>query len=393
RQGGRLPRLVIATDEQRLDAWRGLLEEVADRRREALLDAHVVDWHTVRTMGLDGLGAETGGPVSGPFDTLAVDAGRPPLPANPRVDANLSRQIAEGAFHKAAALYKVARATTPTDRKVLWHLSRHPLLTRDQLARILGVSPDHMRRRIHHLVEGHFLRLVEEIEVGPAAADGLLEVTVTGLALVAAAMGLPPAAAVRFQGLAGGGPDKPFGARRNLVRNVAHTTGVNRLIASLGPIAWDLKTDGLIGWDGASASSRGGTQPDAYCLCRYNGQQLGFFLEYDRGTMGQKHYLHKLDCYYRYRDNRRFERDYYGYPAILFVTTDNAAEDRFAQAARSAAQGRGAELPVLLTCEWRVYDPRNRDGLFGAIWRRAAEPFECRHEWPDDFIRTSTRSA
>jgi hypothetical protein len=38
---------------------------------------------------------------------------------------------------------------------------------------------------------------------------------------------------------------------------------------------------------------------------------------------------------------------------ILLVSTDTAAEARFARYARAAARSRGAPLPLLLTAEWR----------------------------------------
>ena len=387
---GRLPALIVATEPARVEPWRDLLHQSAIRRHEALLDSYVTTWSDVRAGRIEVLARQTGSPA--PPLTVAAPT-RPARTGVEKLGTELTRQLAGERFERAVKLLELARSSTPIDRQAMWLIGRHLLLTKAEVAQFLGASADHVRRRVHALVERDFLRLVDAAEIGPeAAAAGLLEATDEGLRFVAATLGLTLSAAIRFHGLAGGGPVSPLGARRGSIRHVAHTTGLNRLMASLGPITHNEGSDGLIGWDSASASSRGGTRPDAYCACRRDGQPVGFFIEYDRGTMSQAAYLHKLNGYYDYRDSQRFERDYCGYPAILFVTTDNAAEDRLAAAARLAARGRGAGLPLLLTTEWRVYDRRNPDALFGAIWRAADEPFACRHAWPAEILRGSSVS-
>ena len=53
------------------------------------------------------------------------------------------------------------------------------------------------------------------------------------LALLAAQEGLSLAAAVRANGLAGGGPERPAGARRALLRRLAHTVGADGVFVRL----------------------------------------------------------------------------------------------------------------------------------------------------------------
>jgi hypothetical protein len=64
------------------------------------------------------------------------------------------------------------------------------------------------------------------------------------------------------------------------------------------------------------------------------------------------------------------------------VTTDTAAEELIARAARAVAVGRGPALPLLLTCRWRIDDPRNPDGLLGPIWRESDPETSDRRTWP-----------
>lgn len=98
----------------------------------------------------------------------------------------------------------------------------------------------------------------------------------------------------------------------------------------------------------------------------------GFFVEYDRGTMGARGYLEKLGAYADYLESGRFTRDYVGFPTILVVAADNAVEERIASAACRAAIGRTVTLPILLSTPWRILDPRNPFRLLGPIWREPA---------------------
>jgi hypothetical protein len=109
--------------------------------------------------------------------------------------------------------------------------------------------------------------------------------------------------------------------------------------------------------------------PSGYGSYRHAGRPYGFFLEYDRGTTSARDYLRKFAAYYAYWSSGRYALDYDGFPTILVVTSDNAAEDRIARAAVAAAVGRGPTLPLLLTCRWRIDDAHNGSGLLGPIWR------------------------
>jgi hypothetical protein len=88
----------------------------------------------------------------------------------------------------------------------------------------------------------------------------------------------------------------------------------------------------------------------------------------------------KWAAYYDYRDCRDFERDHDGFPTILVVMTDSAAEERIARSARAASVGRSPTLPLSLTGEWRISrDPANQEDLLGPIWR--SPDSSARREW------------
>ena len=113
-------------------------------------------------------------------------------------------------------------------------------------------------------------------------------------------------------------------------------------------------------------------KPDGYGCYVRNGVAYRFFLEYDRGTESTRTYLAKFRAYYRYRDSKQADRDYNGFPTLLFVTTQPHAEERIADAADRAWFLRGTEpLAVLITTTSRITSDRH--GILGRIWRRPGQ--------------------
>lgn len=239
-----------------------------------------------------------------------------------------------------------------------------------------------VQRRLTHLVARGLLGKLEVPTDGDAGVP-LLEVTRPGLVLVGAWYGLSVRSAARWLGLVGGGPAHPVGPRQKLVKELAHTRGVDSLFLELERNARDARAQGgddaLILWRNASECARGYFRPDGYGLYRHESQLYGFFLEYDRGTMSFAAYLEKFATYYRFFERGSYTEDYTGFPTILVVACDNAAEERIAQAVQLAAIGRRVKLPLLITCEWRIErDLSNPDGLLGRIWREPGADFSTR---------------
>jgi hypothetical protein len=92
-------------------------------------------------------------------------------------------------------------------------------------------------------------------------------------------------------------------------------------------------------------------------------------------------YLKKLAAYYDYLASGRYDQDYVGFPTILVVAANNAAEERIVHAARAARVGRMHSLPLLVTCLWRIHDGRNSLGALGQIWRCPEADFSDRQLW------------
>lgn len=283
---------------------------------------------------------------------------------------------------------RVALRLTPGDYEALDLVAEHPYLTPDQMAAVLGGSLPTVRRRRNRLLGMGVMRLVGDEEIGRNSALELPELMVEGLELVAAHRGLSLPVAARALGLIGGGPDQPYGPRRRLLLHLAHTRGADDIFIGLYRTAAHRRDTGhddvMVQWDNGTMCSRRHLRPDGYGIYQHDGQFDGFFLEFDRGTMRRHGYLDKFDEYYDYASSRRFERDYHGYPTILFVTVNNRTEGKIAEMAQVAARRYGFPLAILLTCLWRIDDPTNTDGLLGCIWRAPDTDFHDRRHWIRD---------
>ncbi|MCC6177286.1 MAG: replication-relaxation family protein [Chloroflexi bacterium] len=376
-----MPTLVVATTNARKHPWSRLLSDVAQVRSEAPLAARVVTWSELRDdVPLTSLTDSTAElPGTNLVMRLQVPAMESRLPGS-RIPQPVGPDFAARAPNVDRLL-----ALKGMDRDLLDLIGRHPFLPSAGLAMVLGWELRRLRERLARLMRLGFARLVEPGEIRVSTRNEMIELTVDGVALVAAQQGLRVAKAVRYNGLAGGGPGHEIGARRLLLRNVLHTLGADavfvELYRRLGVASAATGGDAVLEWRSAAACGRRRARPDGYGMIRHHGEAYGFFLEFDRGTMSARDYGGKWSGYYHYLESRAFERDYDGFPTILVVTTSNATEERIAHSARAASVGRSTCLPLLLTCEWRIQrDPSNPDGLLGSIWRTPHAPF--RRHWP-----------
>ena len=381
--GATLPTLVVATTDGRLAAWTRLLDDLARSYRDAPLDARIVTWRELLSdrHDLDKV-ADTAGPTPAVYARelrlRPLDARRPGSPIPRPVGSAFDPDASD------ASLARLALKVSPVERVMLDLVGRHPFLTADDLAAVLGWETRRVRERRARLIRLGLVRLLDTHERHWSSPSDLTELTEAGLQFAAAQQGLSLARAVRFNGLAGGGPEHPTGVRRLLVRDLAHTLGADALFVGLyrrygaRPAETD---DAMLEWRNAAACSRRRVRPDGYGMVRHHGELYGFLLEHDRGTMSARDYAEKWAVYYDYRDSRAYELDYDGFPTILVVTTDGTAEERIARSARAASVGRPVSLPILLTCEWRIADdPSNPHGLLGRVWRTPEDP--ARRSWP-----------
>jgi hypothetical protein len=368
--------LLVATidpdgDGGRSSAWMSLMDRLARTEGTPVFSSRVVGWGTVESV-LFGFDREDRG---GNRRTHHYSGG---------VLGPLQRRRGPG------------RA-----RDQLLHLvGRHPFLTAAQLAGLLGTSVRRIRRLESDLVRSGWLKRVEMEELPLVAVGwsesvfndlGLVELTIAGLRRIAAMLGLDPRTATRYHGLIGAGRAQA-GKRRRLLLALAHTLGANAVFVAFATAACAVRraggSDDLVVWRGAAACERKYCKPDGYGCYVRNGVAHGFFLEYDRGTESKRTYLAKFRAYYRYRDSSQAERDYNGFPTLLFVTTQPHAEERIADAANRAWFLRGTEpLAVLITTTSRI--TRDRQAILGPIWRTPGQigsTADVRQYWLTDGV-------
>jgi hypothetical protein len=255
-------------------------------------------------------------------------------------------------------------------------VARHPLLTRHQLAGLLGTSAPRIARLVTGLVERGWVRPIQLENQPPATVGathheiqrlGLVELTPAGRREAARRLLLNAGLARRRHGLVHGDA-----AMHRFLRHIRHTLGGNAFFVALAAAATHVSRRGvdeaLVEWRSAAACARGRFRPDGYGCYRRGASRYGFFLEYDRGTERLRQYAAKLATYYRYRDSGAYLRDYQSFPTLLVVTTSAAAETRLAHQAHLAQEHYGtAPLRVFLTTTARI--DAYSEGVLGPIWR------------------------
>lgn len=385
---GPLPTLLIATtDPERAAAWAAMVADARRARGAGPFHVLIVTWATHADEIASRLQPHPEADFADSRISLKVEASTQTkaLPCAGRLvgDLTLVRPVASD---RRILLGQLALTLWPSDHVLLDTLGRHPFLSTTELGALLGWTSAWAAKRCRRLAGQGLLLPLAGHATTFAEAPTVWEVSAAGLRLIAARQGLSLAAAVRYNGLAGGGPLEPLGNRTSLARYLRHTRGANAVFVSLAATAARQRglgyDDELEEWRSAAACARRAMRPDGYGIYRHAGLRFGFFLEYDRGNTNRRDYLRKLTSYYDHLARGRHKADYFTFPTVLYVAIDDATERRIAAALEHAGKGRPS-LPVLLTTEWRLIDPRNPNGLLGCVWREAREESASpRRTWP-----------
>ena len=335
------PTVVIATTSvRRVQAWRNVLESVGSSWRGGPLDGRVATWDAWRAgREKPPLGCPSG---VAPARRPAPHSGQErPTRASVLCPIDVDRvRVSVGEWRLSSG-----------QRAVLDVLGRHPFLPTGAIGDVLGKSGRWEREQRTPLLRRGLVRVVplQELPSDLRLDASLLEATRKGLTLLAGSLGLSLAGAVRYQGLTGGGPARPIGPRRPLLRHLAHTLGADAFILALARAARREPGGALVEWQNAAACVHGRVRPDGYGLLRIGHREYGFFVEFDRGTVRPAALRAKFASYQRYRSSARALRDYDGFPTVLVVTTGPGAEERLRRAVQAAGNRRGGRPVVLLT--------------------------------------------
>jgi len=393
------PLLVVATQtSQRALVWDAILKEVSSTLGEAPLAVSI----RVGKRSPGPVAATRSGPISetcarrayGPIDGLWTASRRPGQYRFPPLSTT-------GGAGRGTPDF-VGLGLTIRDLALLELIGRHPFLSMPEVEALQGRSARDRCQRLwaHHLIGAvPFPSRLEQVHHGrtPGAINGVgslatlgLELTGTGLEILATNHGLPAYLMGKHLGLAAsGGPRSVVKCRRQLLRTLDHTRAVNRLyvrwMKDCGrrqAHGWD---DTVVRWLPAAACGGPLVRPDAFLVYRRAGQRHGAFVEYDRGTERKREYRRKFRAYWEFHDTRAYRRDYDGFPTVLMVAVDKQAEDRIVKVLIGMGFGR-SNLPLLISNEQRIKD--DPAGLLGYVWRGSEPTFSARCDWPDRRVRS-----
>jgi len=229
--------------------------------------------------------------------------------------------------------------------QVLSLVARHPLLTREQLAQLIGTSNKRADEVIESLAAARLVRthhldvaLTDVLEPSSKRKRSLvvIELTPAGRRDCAARLLLSSTRADRYHGLLG----LPGNTVR--MRQLAHTIGANAIMVAFASCARRARQnrgdDAFEDWRSAAACARGRFRPDGYGCYRRKSTRFGFFLEYDRGTEHPRHYLAKFATYATYGASAACRANFNSLPALLVVATTDQSEARVAQHVYMAEQ-------------------------------------------------------
>jgi len=381
-----VPTLIIATrSEDRVADWKRFLIDLGRARHDSPPSTRIATWEQLRA----GIPVPIATPSTLTTDPLRSST-RPPLDARHQANQPLPQFVGAAPLVLASpSLYpgrreRCAVRLTERDRRILDLVGRHPYLTADEIAIVLGCEKHVVSQSTATLVAQGTMRTLTTVEIaGRTDKHGLWELTRAGGEIVAAQHGLSRAQAQRAHGLTGQGCDHLTGQRVDLLRNLAHTLGVNDCFIDLYRVA-RLQTDAghdsaVVAWHTAAVCATPSVRPDGYGLYRHHGSRDGFFLEYDRGTMRSRDLVKKFTRYQVYKDSQWSQRHDEGFPLVLVVTVTAVAEERVCRAAQAARDASLATFPLLLTTTERMqHEPL---GMVGRVWRDPFTGGEHRYSW------------
>jgi DNA-binding MarR family transcriptional regulator len=270
---------------------------------------------------------------------------------------------------KAPADYRLLSLfLSPREWEMLTLLFAHPLLSRDELSVLFGIRPKTVQILLAGLAQKKLLT-TNGTPVGvrwSLAEAGLRLLARHASCHVRRLVRLPvvPGVPLQQRGVAG------------LLHQIRHTAGVYAFFIDLVRHLADLPGGGRLRWWETGAmcehvfTYREQTyhfKPDALAAVQLGIQQVRFWLEWDRGTMGVRDLERKCATYAAYLSSREWARGGVYPPTLLYVAPEVAQERRFSKIARALL----AHIPGL-----RLYTTTNsllaRYGVLAPVFQPVA---------------------
>lgn len=255
---------------------------------------------------------------------------------------------------------------TPRHWEILRLIFAHPLLSREDLASLLALSPTTIHLLLTDLKRAAYL-VGEDTRVGERwhlAADGLVLLARLAQCQVHRLVHLP---------LEDGAPLQQRGIP-GLLHQMQHTAGVYGFFALLSAqlstvpdarVRW-WESGPISEWHFAFHEKIYRFRPDALACVQVGERQVRFWLEWDRGTMNTHDLQIKFTTYAMYLVSREWARSSPLLPTLLCVTPEMGQERRLAEAARRCL--------VQVPAAFRVYTTTAllllTEGILAPIWQQ-----------------------
>lgn len=383
--------LILATAARQAEWWHLACAQVVDRLHVDLPVGAVtwseqqigqswrLPWHTLGTHVSCQLQELVQTHTSPPFPEREAVWGKPLMSqeADPVWEGMLPSGERAFALNTVAARshlrripeYRLACLTlTARQWEILKLCFTHPLLSRDNLAAVLSLHPTSVSLLLVGLERAGYLACSETV------ADWRWQMTEAGLRLIAH---LATCSISRF--VRTSVDQSPLQQRgvAGLRHQIRHTAGLYGFVADLAQALRSLPDARLRWWEtGARCEQVFSSQqttyhfkPDALLCARVRGNDVRFWLEWDRGTMGVRDLERKCATYAAYLASREWARGGASPPGLVCVVPELAQEHRFLRTATALLAHTGLRLAIttagLLT-----------QGILAPIWQQFAFPVQ-----------------
>ena len=355
-------------------AWRTLASDHPCHLRDLLKPAPLVAFLPSLVVE-EGEGEELGG--RSPPNT-PVARGSPGRPTR-LVFGNLTRRaacITRNDLKEREIISLLGLRLTPRHWSILHLLLAHPLLSDEELAGLLALQRKSVRCTLYML---HSLECLEPIVTSVGRRWHLCE---RGLHLIASAnhFHIRNLAVVSGDETADGTIIMKQRGETWLLQHIQHTVGIYGFFTNLTQATRQQPDQELCWWETGAMCERRylvgeqwcNLRPDALAGYHLGGQDVCFWLEWDRGTMNVYDLEIKFASYAHYLTSREWTREFPRVPLLVCVAPDISQERRI----HRVAQVRLAHLPEMEL--WTTTEGlMNRSGSLAAIWWHCL-PQRCR---------------
>ena len=290
--------------------------------------------------------------------------------------ASLPADLPERAAASDISDHMLPLFVRPAEKRALDLISDWPWITLNELAGLMGVSPQRASQTVIPLEGFGLAARVPE-------AGRRLVLTDRGLSLLARRDRTSVGVAKKRWSLAPEDAEAPFEWRnvtgrrsRQLLRNIEHTDAVHGFLAALAAQA------PLLGWeivqiDPPRRASRHfrhdgrmrAVNPDAFGVLKKGDTTWPFFLEWERRAVRPSTMSERLAPYLRYYSSHRPLDDHGARPAVLIVFDDEIAQTHFLRVAREEMRADGVAVPLWVSHREAI----DALGPLGSAWRSPGE--------------------